>query len=501
MPNIHLTKTFYLLFIALIIQGCSKEKTVFNEEKPVIIAGKIENYNPNEHKTTITLVRRDLFDLNEKMVSEIDSTGKFKFEYPIYLHQEVYLIYKNFITLAVSPGDSLFLTIDSKFLKEKNLANINFGDTDNGKINYHLNAFEDSIRKSEYFYSSQDAMKDKSPSEFIAFEQNKQLEYQKLIDKYQSENSTSDAFNRISSDFLKYHIWEDFMRYRWYHPYLNDMPKDSLQLPDGYFDFLKSYNMNDADFFSFAHIDFLNEFSMYSTEQPKDSIDKAKKLYAENKPNEAYMILSGMLDYNTSGLTNEIFYVKNMISVLNGQMLELFEDTYDSTRVKQPVFQKLINEEHLKLKEFLSNVNTGDANLTSISSSEVSKFMTDLVAKYKGKVIYVDFWAPWCSPCMGEMPYSTQIQEHYKNQDVVFLFLANRCSESSWKSTIANNKFTGEHILLTDKQFEVLSAFFDFNGIPHYVLIDRNGNVVHKDAPRPSDQENLVNTIDHLLQK
>lgn len=496
-----LNKALTLLLIVFTLQSCHQPKTVFNEEKPVIVAGKIDGYNANEHKQTIILVRRDFFELNEKMVSEIDSLGNFYFKYPSYLSQEIYLIYNNLVNLAVSPGDSLFLEIDVDYLKEKNPNLLTFCKTEEGRTNYLLNQLKQVIRKSSFFYDSQGAMKEKSPTDFQQFEKEKYAGYSAIVDSFISKNETTANFKLVANDFLKYHIWEDHLRYRWYHPYLNEMPKDSLILPSNFYDFLQNYDMNEAEYFSVSHSDFLDELSAYSTEHPKDSILRAHQLYKENKPVEAYKALLGMIDCNTSGLTNEIVYVKSMMQILNGQMLDLFESVFDSSRVLQPVFKKIIREKHQELVKFTNNVDTGAAKLTSIASTEVATFMTDLVAKDKGKVIYVDFWAPWCGPCMNEMAYSKELQEYYKQKDVVFLFFANRCSNDSWKSTITNNQFTGEHILLTNKQFDVLSAFFNFSGIPHYVVIDKNGNIVMKDAPAPSAKNEIIKTIDQYLNK
>lgn len=86
-----------------------------------------------------------------------------------------------------------------------------------------------------------------------------------------------------------------------------------------------------------------------------------------------------------------------------------------------------------------------------------------------------------------------------EGEDVVFLFRGNQCTEESWKATLANRKLTGEHILLTNDQYNILASQLGINGIPHYTLIDRRGNIVQKSATRPSNKAKLTEEIKQLL--
>ena len=47
------------------------------------------------------------------------------------------------------------------------------------------------------------------------------------------------------------------------------------------------------------------------------------------------------------------------------------------------------------------------------------------LGQYKGKTIFINFWATWCKPCIQEMPTINNAQSLFKNEDVVFLFASN----------------------------------------------------------------------------
>lgn len=109
---------------------------------------------------------------------------------------------------------------------------------------------------------------------------------------------------------------------------------------------------------------------------------------------------------------------------------------------------------------------------------------------FSGKVIYMDFWASWCSPCRYEMKNgSPKLHAKFKdNKDVVFLYISLDSKVDAWKKAIADDKIEGIH-LLSQASSGVDSAVgkaFNISGIPRYVIIGRDGKIFDNDAPRPS---------------
>lgn len=133
--------------------------------------------------------------------------------------------------------------------------------------------------------------------------------------------------------------------------------------------------------------------------------------------------------------------------------------------------------------------------------SDGEKILRKLIEPYKGKLVLVDVWGTWCSPCKRALSHSKELYERMAPYDMVFLYLANRSDEGAWKNVIKEYDVTGENVVhynLPGEQQSAVENFLRVSGYPTYRLIDRNGNLLDVNAdPRDLNVfENLIKMIE-----
>jgi len=102
------------------------------------------------------------------------------------------------------------------------------------------------------------------------------------------------------------------------------------------------------------------------------------------------------------------------------------------------------------------------------------------------------------------MKLAGTIEEELHDKDVIFMYLANRSPEESWKNIVKEMNLTGDNIVhyrLPDRLQDMLEKHLSVYEFPTYMLIDKGGDPVNKKAPSPRQKELLIQDINRLLEE
>ena len=111
------------------------------------------------------------------------------------------------------------------------------------------------------------------------------------------------------------------------------------------------------------------------------------------------------------------------------------------------------------------------------------------LSKYRGKVVYLDFWASWCSPCKRSFPWMNQLQEQYSQDDLeivaVNLDTSRKDAEDFLEEIPAN--FT---VAFDDKG--KTARVYKLKAMPSSFLIDKDGRLVYRSLGYRNEEKKVI---------
>ncbi len=119
--------------------------------------------------------------------------------------------------------------------------------------------------------------------------------------------------------------------------------------------------------------------------------------------------------------------------------------------------------------------------------------LEETIKGYKGKVVYMDIWASWCQ-CKAMMPASHKLQEKFKNEEVVFLYVSIDRNAQAWEKSAQQFNLMENSFLAKNYPKGKLFQTNNVSTIPRYMLFDKNGRLVDSNAQRPTSpllEENI----------
>lgn len=232
-------------------------------------------------------------------------------------------------------------------------------------------------------------------------------------------------------------------------------------------------------------------YIFYSQQLRADGIVSDKSV-----PGKEYLLGDKMLELSRKHMplkSAEYVYARYILNNLKNVpiertewLFEMFTRRYTNSSYTKYLYDKIEQKKKLSSGSPAIDFQVSDANGKKIKLSDL-----------KGKVLYIDFWASWCSPCRAQFPYAAKVKEHFEGKDVVFIYVSIDEDAKSWKDAIDKYNLNGLHTRVGE-QSQIVDDY-GAKGVPTYFIVDKEGNFWGENPPRPSSTEALIKIIESLL--
>jgi len=139
----------------------------------------------------------------------------------------------------------------------------------------------------------------------------------------------------------------------------------------------------------------------------------------------------------------------------------------------------------------------------SNSTSQVEVLLPDLngadvnISDFRGKIVFLNFWATWCSSCVFEMPSMEKLHQKLKDKDFSLVSISIRDPAAEVKRFFKQNKLTFTALL--DSSGKTVPGF-SIRSIPATLLLDKTGRIIGRVmGPREWDSQKSIAMFEHLV--
>ena len=470
----------YLIFLAilLILFSCQDNKEIGYAPK-ILIRGKV---NLGEKKSNFTIFKQDIVsDESETFLISIDSSGYFEYSLDLNRPQTIFIgIYSNKnIPFFAFPDDTITFNISDEL-------SVDFTNNSHEEFNNNLGLINDEIQRAVGLQLNPMSYKDLSEKQMKALLDSIDFELKSKIISLSEERKLNQQFKKYATLEIDFFLMTSLWDYEFFNENIFQQTK-SIPFEDYWLidTIVNNYN----DFMQTERaVTFYNRIQLkYLGSDIEKSINKILKI--------------------DSSITRDILISREIYSFIADKEFNKAKKLIDdySLLIGQDDLRLSINSKYETSLAIYNNPALASAKIKGLQSNYKTDIIDEITAEYKDKVLYIKFWAPYCGPCMAQLPYVKQLEGKINPDNFLVINICAPYPKDKWKATIKENNISGVHYLLNENQYNELKVLFNIQGIPRYVLIGKDGEIVNSDAPIPGDDilqginYDLVSEIKNLI--
>lgn len=470
--KIQIILPFLVLFMSILsCQNKEKEQEIPSPGK-VIIEGRVLSFEAPVPRIEI---EAKSFSYTRKHLVQPDSMGRFTLKINKYYPGEWTLhIADTSFPLFSSPGDTLQIKL------QQNTATWDIkvqGDTTG--YSKWLPAYRD------FFQTTPGVLSD-SLIQHTNFRNYQKIVFSlveaknQLLSNFQKQFHCSDGFIEWAKKENHYFSVVKLLEYRWMHPLLNN--QDPIESVPGSFHtkFLKDIKLSDKEALSTSgYNQFLKEYGhlldlqLYKKRDPEKPVTYKQRIRRIYRKTQKGMVR----DYLVTIIYQEAieFEPYKKIEALTEYIQA--DMTYDPARA-------FVMERFKDIREYQFSQNI---ELQSMNGS-VDDFLDSLTAEKPTSLLFIDVWADWCGACIKNFSAMKEMNTHFSGENIHFITFAIESQALKTKQILEEQNLPGSHYLLNSDQTRELKKMFRIEGIPRYILIGKEGQVLTQNAPKPGSK-------------
>lgn len=203
------------------------------------------------------------------------------------------------------------------------------------------------------------------------------------------------------------------------------------------------------------------------------------KKWNENKTADFYTLLLETVgkEVKTKNLREELVFIIGDRDMIASETKDDFYKKYMAIATNEEYKTKVTDKYQLFQKIAKGEVSP-NFELYDIKNELVS--LTDL----KGKPVYIDLWATWCMPCIGEIPTLKDLEKKFT--EIQFVSICKSDTKERWTKFVAEKDLKGIQLFAPNDDIDFFRDYM-VEGIPRFILLDSEGKIIDSNAKRPSD--------------